>query len=237
MACKLEPGTIVGEYRIEEKIGEGGMATIYGATHPLLGKQAAIKVMSPALSADAAAVARFALEARAVSRIGHPNIVDVFGFGRLPDGRSYFVMERLHGETLYDRLWKQQGPLPLPEVLDILAQICDGLEAAHEKGIIHRDLKPDNVFLCATRGRPERVKLLDFGVAKLRHHEPSPRCTAAGCIVGTPEYISPEQARGRNVDGRTDLYALGVIAYEMVLGRRPFISDNPADAIQMNLCA
>jgi eukaryotic-like serine/threonine-protein kinase len=235
--CTLEPGTVVGEYCIEQKLGDGGMATVYGATHPLIGKKAAIKVMSPTLSADAGAVARFALEARAVNRIGHPNIVDVFSFGRLPDGRSYFVMEWLQGETLYERMWKQHGPLPLPDVLNILDQICDALEATHEKGIIHRDLKPANVFLCPVRGRPDEVKLLDFGVAKLAERDASPGWTSQGCVVGTPEYISPEQARGKDVDPRTDLYALGVIAYEMVLGRQPFISDNPADAIQMHLCA
>ncbi|HEX9102164.1 MAG TPA: serine/threonine-protein kinase, partial [Polyangia bacterium] len=230
MACKLEPGTIVGEYRIEEKIGEGGMATIYGATHPLLGKQAAIKVMSPALSADAAAVARFALEARAVSRIGHPNIVDVFGFGRLPDGRSYFVMERLHGETLYDRLWKQQGPLPLPEVLDILAQICDALEAAHEKGIIHRDLKPDNVFIVADPETPggERCKVLDFGIAKvLAGGHDAPR-TRTDVVMGTPAYMAPEQCRrAADVDEKVDVYALGVILFQAVAGRAPFLAADP----------
>ncbi|MGZ3442198.1 MAG: serine/threonine-protein kinase [Polyangia bacterium] len=233
----LDRGTIVGEYRVEGKLGEGGMAVVYSAVHPLIGKKAAIKVMSPVLSADAAAVARFALEARSVNRIGHPNIVDVFSFGRLPDGRSYFVMEWLQGETLYERLWKQHGPLPLGDVVNILDQVCDALEATHEKGIIHRDLKPANVFLCPVRGRPDLVKLLDFGVAKLAHHEMSPRWTSAGSVVGTPDYISPEQARGRDVDGSTDLYSLGVMAYEMVLGRQPFISDNPADAIQMHLCA
>jgi serine/threonine protein kinase len=233
----LESGTIVGEYRVEGKLGEGGMAVVYSAVHPLIGKKAAIKVMSPILSADAGAVARFALEARSVNRIGHPNIVDVFSFGRLPDGRSYFVMEWLQGETLYERLWKQHGPLPLTDVINILDQICDALEATHEKGIIHRDLKPANVFLCPVRGRQDLVKLLDFGVAKLAHHEMSPKWTSAGSVVGTPDYISPEQARGRDVDGSTDLYSLGVMAYEMVLGRQPFISDNPADAIQMHLCA
>ena len=227
----------MGEYVVEKKLGDGGMATVYGATHPLIGKKAAIKVMSPTLSADAGAVARFALEARAVNAIGHPNIVDVFSFGRLQDGRSYFVMEWLQGETLYERMWKQQGPLPLTDVINVLDQICDALEATHDKGIIHRDLKPANVFLCPVRGRRDEVKLLDFGVAKLAHVESSPRWTSAGCVVGTPEYIAPEQARGKDVDGRTDLYSLGVMAYEMVLGRQPFISDNPADAIQMHLCA
>ena len=233
----LQPGTVVGEYVIERKLGDGGMATVYGATHPLIGKKAAIKVMSPSLSADASAVARFALEARAINAIGHPNLVDVFSFGRLPDGRSYFVMEWLPGETLYEHMWKQHGPLPLDEVINILDQICDALEATHDKGIIHRDLKPANVFLCPVRGRRDVVKLLDFGVAKLAHQESNPRWTSAGCVVGTPEYIAPEQARGKDVDGRTDLYSLGVMAYEMILGRQPFISDNPADAIQMHLCA
>jgi serine/threonine-protein kinase len=233
----LDPGAIVGEYQVQGKLGEGGMATVYAAIHPLIGKKAAIKVMSPVLSADSGAVARFALEARSVNRIGHPNIVDVFSFGRLSDGRSYFVMEWLQGETLYERIWHQHGPLPLPDVINILDQICDALEATHEKGIIHRDLKPANVFLCPIRGRQELVKLLDFGVAKLANQEMSPKWTSQGSVVGTPEYISPEQARGRDVDGRTDLYALGVMAYEMMLGRLPFISDNPADAIQMHLCA
>jgi eukaryotic-like serine/threonine-protein kinase len=233
----LEPGSLVGEYRVEGKLGEGGMAVVYSAVHPLIGKKAAIKVMSPILSVDASAVARFALEASAVNRIGHPNIVDVFSFGRLPDGRSYFVMEWLQGETLYERLWRQHGPLPLYDVINILDQICDALEATHEKGIIHRDLKPANVFLCPVRGRQDLVKLLDFGVAKLAHRETSMRWTSIGSVVGTPNYISPEQARGREVDGSTDLYSLGVIAYEMVLGRQPFIADNPADAIQMHLCA
>jgi serine/threonine-protein kinase len=233
----LDPGTIVGEYRVEHKLGEGGMASVYAAIHPLIGKKAAIKVMSPILSADSGAVARFALEARAVNRIGHPNIVDVFSFGRLPDGRSYFVMEWLQGETLYERMWHQHGPLPLNDVINIIDQICDALEATHENGIIHRDLKPANVFLCPVKGRQDLVKLLDFGVAKLAHQEMSPKWTSQGCVVGTPEYISPEQARGKDVDGRTDLYALGVMAYEMILGRQPFISDNPADAIQMHLCA
>ena len=232
----LEPGMLVGEYRVENVLGHGGMATVYGAVHPLIGKRAAIKVMSPALSADAASVARFVQEARAVNAIGHPNIVDVFSFGRLADGRSYFVMEQLQGETLFDRIWKSHGPLPMTDVLHILEQICDGLEAAHDAGIIHRDLKPANVFLTPVRGRGDVVKLLDFGVAKLQHQQPT-GWTSIGCVVGTPEYISPEQARGRDVDARTDLYSLGVIAYEMVLGRLPFISDNPADAIQMNLAA
>jgi serine/threonine-protein kinase len=237
MTEALAPGTMVGEYRVDHKLGEGGMATVYAAVHPVIGKQAAIKVMSPRLKADTGAVSRFILEARAVNRIGHRNIVDVFGFGVLPDGRSFFVMEWLHGETLHERLWRQHGPLPLPEVLHIVDEMCDALEAAHRQGIVHRDLKPANVFVCNDRGRGPEIKLLDFGVAKLMYPERLPHTTDVGSVVGTPEYVSPEQARARDVDGRSDLYALGVMAYEMVLGRLPFLADNPVDAIEMHVYA
>jgi serine/threonine-protein kinase len=234
----LVEGTMIGEYRIHHKLGEGGMAEVYAAVHPLIGKKAAIKIMSRACSNESSSVARFILEARAVNRIGHPNIVDVFNFGRLPDGRHYFVMEWLQGESLYERLWRLHGEsMPLPEVINILYQVCDALEAVHEKGIVHRDLKPANIFLCRARIGGPHVKLLDFGVAKLANREMSPRWTSAGAVVGTPEYVSPEQARGRNVDGRADLYSLGIIAYEMLLGRPPFLSDNCADAIHMHLSA
>ena len=242
LASDLREGTVVGEYTIECKLGDGGMATVYGATHPLIGKKAAIKVMNPALSLDAGLVERFVLEARAVNEIGHPNIVDVFSFGRLGDGRSYFVMEWLQGETLYDRMWERR--LTLDEALDVVDQVCDALEAAHEKGIVHRDLKPDNVFLCPVRGRRDLVKLLDFGIAKLiataegrNGIDPMSRPpeTMTGQVVGTPDYISPEQARAKPVDGKTDIYALGVIAYEMILGRRPFEADNMADVVRMHL--
>ena len=242
LATDLSAGTVVGEYTVDCKLGDGGMATVYGATHPLIGKKAAIKIMNPALSLDAGLVERFILEARAVNAIGHPNIVDVFSFGRLGDGRSYFVMEWLQGETLYDRLWERKPTLD--EALDIVDQVCDALEAAHDKGIVHRDLKPANVFLTPVRGRRDLVKLLDFGVAKLiataeglDGSDPMsrPPQTMTGQVVGTPDYISPEQARAKPVDGKTDVYALGVIAYEMILGRRPFEADNSADVVRMHL--
>jgi serine/threonine-protein kinase len=214
------------------------MATVYGALHPLIGKKAAIKVMNPALSMDAGLVERFVLEAQAVNKIGHPNIVDVFSFGKLSDGRSYFVMEWLPGETLYARMWSRR--LTLDEALDVLDQICDALEAAHEAGIVHRDLKPANVFLVPRRSKREQVKLLDFGVAKLMRQADEPLAlvgpqTQVGQVVGTPEYVSPEQARGKPVDGKCDVYALGVIAYEMILGERPFNADNSADLVRMHL--
>jgi serine/threonine-protein kinase len=236
-APDLEPGTIVGDYRIESKVGEGGMGAVYSAVHPLIGKRAAIKVMTPALSVDAVAVDRFVFEARAVNQIGHPRIVDVFAFGRLPDGRSYCVMEWLDGQTLATCL--NGARLPLARAVDILLQVCEALDAAHTKGVIHRDLKPENIFL-QTQGRRATVKLLDFGVAKLADaSEPTDaggtRKTKQGHVVGTPLYMSPEQASSKSVDQRTDIYALGVTAYEMILGRPPFNCDNATDVMHMHM--
>jgi serine/threonine-protein kinase len=230
----LPVGFAVGEYRVEGKLGEGGMATVYSARHPLIGKKAAIKVMSPALCADAIAVERFVQEARAVNQIGHPNIVDIFSFGKLSDGRSYFVMEWLQGETLQSRL--AQGKMPLTEVIEILFHVCDALEAAHEKGIVHRDLKPENIFLVHVRANRKQVKLLDFGIAKLTGDGAGKvLSTSANVVMGTPQYISPEQARAKNIDHRTDIYSLGAMAYEMVLGRPPFISDSAMAMVAMHL--
>jgi len=235
----LGPGSIVGDYVVQEILGEGGMATVYGAIHPIIRKRAAIKVMTQAMSMVREYVERFIQEARAVNSIGHANIVDVFAFGTLPDRRCWFAMEWLKGETLHRRLWSRR--LLLDEALDILDQTCDALEAAHEKGIIHRDLKPANVYLVPARSGRDGVKLLDFGVAKLSQPlsdgaAPSngPR-TENGKVVGTPEYISPEQARGQQVDAATDVYSLGVMAYEMTLGRLPFRAEHVLDTLRMHL--
>jgi serine/threonine-protein kinase len=233
--AELAPGTLIGGYRIERRLAVGGMAVVYAAVHPLIGKRAAIKVMSHKTWASApGAVDRIVLEARAVNQIGHPNIVDIFNVGQLPDGRSYLVMEWLRGQTLYERLW-ESAPLPLPEVVHILDQVCDALAAAHAHGIVHRDLKPANIFLCAQRGRPDEVKLLDFGIAQVRARDL--RASDEDGVVGTPDYVSPEQARGDLLDERSDLYSLGVVAYEMVLGRLPFLCSNAADAFFMHRSA
>jgi serine/threonine-protein kinase len=174
-------------------------------------------------------VERFVQEARAVNQIGHPNIVDVFAFGALHDGRSYFVMEWLQGETLASRL--RRGWLTVPEAVAIMFQICDGLAAAHDKGIVHRDLKPENIFLVPVRNRRMLVKVLDFGIAKLLGRRDSRvDRTADGATPGTPSYMSPEQARGKDVDHRSDIYALGVCAFEMLCGRLPFVG---ADAVEV----
>jgi serine/threonine-protein kinase len=226
----LAPGACIGEYRIERKLAEGGMSTVYAALHPLIEKRVAIKVVHPLLSLDATGMVRMVQEARIINQIGHPNIVDVYSFGRLPDGRCYLVMEWLEGETLCERL--RRGRLPLEEAIAILLPICDALEATHDKGIIHRDVKPANVLLV---GAPERVKLLDFGVAKLLGSEPASGLTLDGCVVGTPEYIAPEQARGKPVDARVDVYSLGVMAFEMILGELPFSGETPMDTMQQHL--
>src|SRR5688572_19901744 len=236
----LVAGFLVGEYKVDKKIGEGGMGAVYSATHPMIGKRAAIKVISAALGTDASAVGRFVQEARSVNQIGHPNIVDVFAFGELPDGRNYFVMEYLQGESLADRIGRVA--MPLGEAIEILDQVADALEAAHEKQIVHRDLKPDNVYLASVRGGRTMVKLLDFGIAKLSTPD-GPGSgggiakTRTGMMMGTPGYLSPEQARGKNVDYRTDIYALGCMVFEIVCGRLPFVSDNAMDIILMHMTA
>ncbi|MBA3540147.1 MAG: protein kinase, partial [Deltaproteobacteria bacterium] len=231
---ELPHGFIVGEYAIERKLGEGGMGAVYGARHPLIGKRVAIKVISRDLSASTSAVERFVLEAQAVNQIGNQNIVDIFSFGRLDDGRSYFVMEWLQGESLRERM--QRLPLAPSEAIDFLETMVKALMAAHEAGIIHRDLKPDNIFLVAQRGDKPVVKLLDFGLAKLsgpgdtRHER-----TRTGMVMGTPLYLSPEQARGDKVDGATDIYSLGAVAFEMFVGEVPFNADSAVEIMAQHI--
>ena len=226
--AELEPGQMVGEYQVEGLLGEGGMGRVYAAIHPLIAKRVAIKVLRPELSDDPSAVERFVREARSVNQIGHPNIVDIFAFGALPDGRHYFVMEWLQGESLRARL--SRGPLSLGEALGVLDAIASALGAAHATGIVHRDLKPDNVFM-ASNG----VKLVDFGIAKLLGNEPGIDHTATGALIGTPSYMSPEQARGELVDTRSDLYALGAVAFEVLTGERVFRANTAAEMVARHL--
>jgi serine/threonine-protein kinase len=232
----LPAGSQAGEYVIERKIGEGGMGAVYGARHPVIGKRAAIKVIKRELSASAEGVDRFVREAQAVNTIGHPNIVDVFGFGTLPDGRSFFVMEWLEGESLRDRM---QRPLAFAQALEVLESIATALQAAHEAGVVHRDLKPDNVFLARVKGSPApRVKLLDFGLAKLQgSSEGAVNHTRTGIVMGTPLYLSPEQAKGAKVDAATDIYSLGAMAYEMGAGVVPFIAESAVEIMAMHISA
>jgi serine/threonine protein kinase len=231
--AELVEGTPVGEYEIQSQIGEGAMGTVYSAVHPLIGKMVAVKVLKPELCANQASLDRFLHEAQAVNKIGHPNIVDVFSFNELPDGRVYFVMEWLRGEDLKVRL--SRGPMAVEEACDVLDGIARALEAAHAKQIVHRDLKPDNVFLHRIDNGPVMVKLLDFGIAKLVKQSPGTEKTQTGNMLGTPRYISPEQARGVNVDYRSDIYSLGVMAYETLAGRAPFQGETAMDIVVQHM--
>ena len=213
-------GTDVGGYIIDGELGRGGMGIVFSATHPVIGKRAAIKVLKPSLSNNPATVERFVQEARSVNQIGHPNIVDIFAFGKLPDGRSYLVMDLLVGESLRKRV--KRSALPIGEVLTVIDEIASALVAAHGKGFIHRDLKPDNVFLLEREGRSE-CRLLDFGLAKLMPNAMQIRAyrTATGAQLGTPDYMSPEQLKCSGIDERSDIFALGVLAFEILTGGRP----------------
>ncbi len=212
----------VGEYVILRKLGEGGFGAVYEALHPVIGKRAAVKVLHAQYSADEAVTSRFAAEARAVNQIRHKNIVDIFSFGELPDGRQYYVMELLEGVPL-DLYLERAGQLALGECLAILAEIAKALKAAHDAGIAHRDLKPENVFLRLDDEQLVHPKILDFGMAKLLAPGTLPvHKTRSGAPIGSPRYMSPEQCRGVEVDHRTDVYAFGCMAYRMLAGVPPF---------------
>lgn len=222
----LEAGEEVGEYRIESRLGHGAFGTVYKATHPLIGKVVAIKVLATKFSVDPEMVSRFAAEARATNEIRHRNIIDIFSFGKLPDGRQYYVMEYLDGEPL-DALIDRVGNLSLADALPILRPIAKALDAAHAKGIAHRDLKAENIFLGRDSDGQLFPKLLDFGIAKLMGREEALKHkTRTGAPIGTPYYMSPEQCRGKDVDHRTDIYAFGVLVYRMLTGVYPFDGDD-----------
>ncbi|MBL8921881.1 MAG: protein kinase [Myxococcaceae bacterium] len=230
-------GRKIGEYEITARIGVGGMGEVYEGRQPLIGKRVAVKVLLPSLSNEKELVERFLSEARAVNEIRHRGIVDIFSFGQLEGGSHYFVMEFLEGQA-FDRILKQRGPLPIGEALSYIEEVLDALESAHAAGIVHRDIKPSNIFLVNTgRGKPY-VKLLDFGIAKLgalANGSDSAPQTRASMILGTPDYISPEQARGKPISAATDLYALGVVLFEMVTGFRPFRGENTLQTMWMHV--
>jgi serine/threonine protein kinase len=205
-------------YRVERKIGDGGMGEVWLATHLLLERQDALKVIHTSLAGDDEFVARFVREARAINRLDHPSIVRVFDFGRLRDGRFYLAMKFVEGEPL-DELLARAGTLPLAQAADILAQLADAIGHAHARGVIHRDLKPQNLLLSG-----ERLMVLDFGIAKILRDDPM-RLSSTGQVLGTPSYMAPEQLRGVGDDPRSDLYALGCIAYELVTGAPPFFGE------------
>ena len=221
-------GRSIGNYKIVRAIGEGGMGTVYLAEHPMIGKRVAVKMLRPDLGTDPGLVSRFFQEARSVNEIRHPNIVDISDYGKTEDGIVYLVMELLEGRSLRDRL-NSEGALPLDEAVTISRQVCDALAAAHRVGIVHRDLKPDNIFLLADPTQPGaiRSKLFDFGVAKLLGEQEKQvgHKTIAGSVVGTPYYMSPEQALCQDVGAASDIYSMGVVMFEMVTGHVPFAAE------------
>ena len=224
-------GLLLGDYQVLEYVGEGGMGVVYRGIQPVVKKRVAIKVLKPAAAADANSVQKLLDEAVAVNAIGHRGIIDIFTHGRLPDGRPYIVMEFLDGQPL--DVWLTQGGQPgIRAATEVLAQICAPLAAAHRSGVIHRDLKPSNVFLCDQPDGERFVKLLDFGLAKRGLGlDGKTAQTSQTEVAGTPDYMAPEQARALEVSPRTDIYALGVIAFEMFTGKLPFAGQTPMDVM------
>ncbi len=220
----LREGQIVGEYKIEGKIGDGGFGVVYRAVHPVIGKPAAIKVLNRQYSSNPQMVARFISEARSVNKIRHKNIVDIFAFGTLEDGRRYYVMELLDGMPL-DSLLAKHPILDSQIALPLLGSVARALDAAHANGVVHRDLKPENIFVVFEDGGRATAKLLDFGIAKLLDDAAATR-TRTGVPMGTPLYMSPEQCRGRGIDHRTDIYSFGICCYRALTGHLPFESED-----------
>ncbi len=227
-------GKRFGSYVVERLLGSGGMGAVYLALQPEIGKQVAIKFLAPSLASNQQVVQRFFAEAKAVNLIQHDNIVDIFDYGQ-DQGYSYFVMEFIRGNAL-ETVLKTEGKLGIARTVDVCIQIADAVSAAHARGIVHRDLKPDNVFLVSKSGRNDFVKLLDFGIAKLLDNQDEGSAkTMSGAVLGTPGYMSPEQATGRGVDTRTDIYALGIVMFRMLAGRLPFPGSHFAEILQKQL--
>jgi serine/threonine-protein kinase len=227
---ELAPGdpfigtTLAGKYYLTELIGSGAMGRVYRADHLSLDAQVAVKLLNPDIAADAATAGRFRTEARAASRLRHPNTIQILDFGQSEAGALYIVMELLRGRTLARII--EEGAVSSRRIIDLLGQALSALDEAHAVGVVHRDFKPENIFVEMLRTGREHVKVLDFGIAKLRG-EADPSLTSRGAVCGTPEYMSPEQIRGEELDARSDVYAAGVVLYECLTGVRPFESRGP----------
>ena len=236
----LVGAVLAGKYVVEKRIGEGGMGLVYEGIHRDIDKRVAIKVLRDDLSRRPEVVARFRQEAKSASRIGHENIVDISDFGETTRGASYFVMEFLEGEDLANVLGREVT-VDAARACAIVLQCCRALSATHAKGIVHRDIKPENIFLIKRDGVDDFVKIVDFGIAKMSDIEtdgaPGRKLTKTGMIFGTPEYMSPEQAAGKELDHRVDVYALGIILYECIAGRVPFEGDTFMGVLTQHLFA
>lgn len=221
-------------YHILELVGVGGMGRVYRAEQSVLGRTVAVKIVHPHLLSDENSVARFLTEARAASQLNHPNSISVYDFGRTENGNPYLVMEFLQGKDLAQILL-EEGPIPLPRVLDILLQVLAALGEAHDLGIVHRDLKPENIILHPQRRGGDLVKVVDFGLAKVRADAALPSVTSPGIVCGTPDYMAPEQGRGDEIDGRSDLYSVGVMLFQLLTGKLPFEGESPTQVVMMHL--
>ena len=226
-----------GQFQILQKIGSGGMGSVYKALQPAMNRMVAVKILHPKLANRKDLVSRFRREARAMSHLTHPNTVKVYLYGELEDGSLYIVMEFLEGKNLNQTV-RSEGPMTIERGLPILIQACNALEEAHRAGIIHRDLKPENIFVSQTGGIKDYAKVLDFGLAKVTEREMRPGSiilTQEGMVFGTPEFMSPEQAQGKSLTASSDIYSLAVILYEVLTGKLPFDAKNPMEFIQLHV--
>jgi serine/threonine protein kinase len=225
----LVGAVIADRYNVIKKLGEGGMGTVYLAEHVKMGRKSAIKVMNPGMVSDADAISRFNREASNASRINHPNVASVYDFGETSDGLIYLAMEFIEGPSL-TKVIEESGSLPPARAAEITRQAAEALSVAHDMGIVHRDLKPDNIMLAKGRDGSDIVKVVDFGIAKAADAE-NQKVTKTGLVVGTPEYMSPEQLAGDKLDGRSDTYSLALVTYAMLTGKLPF----PAETVQESM--
>jgi serine/threonine-protein kinase len=228
-AKTLRNQTLDQRYQVVRKLGEGGMSFVYEAKDIATGEVVAVKIMTPKLAQDRTAAERLRREAGLAMRLDHPNICRIMRLGETPEGLIYLVMPLLKGELLSDKEVRE-GPISLEVGVPIMKQVCDALDFAHQQQIVHRDLKPENIFICPEADGRIKAVVTDFGLAKERRAEPGmAKLTATGIILGTPEFMSPEQIRGKALDGRSDIYALGLVAYEMFTGRLPFEGKSAQD--------
>jgi len=226
-----------GQFQILQKIGSGGMGSVYKAAQPDMNRMVAVKILHKKLVNRKDLMSRFRREARAMSHLTHPNTVKVLLYGELDDGSLYIVMEYLEGRNL-NQVVRKEGPMTADRAIPILIQVCGALQEAHLQGIVHRDLKPENIFLSTNGGLKDFPKVLDFGLAKVTERELRPgsiMLTQEGMVFGTPEFMSPEQAQGKVLDARSDIYSLATILYEMLTGKLPFDAKSPMEYIQLHV--